>query len=99
MGNPTNLLLHDDPLWNSSCGASGLTRVHIWEFLGKDTELQPRAQDGTCFQDAQFKGCLGKWRVKEGDAMGGWRKAGFKKKQFLWEELHIHLCEMNGSQV
>lgn len=44
------------------------------EFLGKDTELQPRAQDGTCFQDAQFKGCLGKWRGQGRDAMGGWRK-------------------------
>ena len=31
----TNLLLHDDLLWNSSYGASGLTRVHIWSFLGK----------------------------------------------------------------
>ena len=34
---------------------------------------KPKAQDGTCFQDAQFKGCLGKWRGQGGDATGGWR--------------------------
>lgn len=76
------------PLWNSSCGASGLTRVHIWSFLGKDTELQPRAQDGTCFQDAQFKVVLG----AEGqgrDAMEAGEN-GLKEANSFGKNWHIH---------